>query len=84
MSLNETLSGYWLHIQEELLPWLNDTPCGQLNEHHEQLSSVLGMARIEASCPAGWTSRGVGCRNVRHWLGPLSRKPCSTNRPPGR
>ena len=53
MSLKETLSGYWLHIQEELLPWLNDTPCGPLNEHHEQLSSVLGMARIEAFLP-GW------------------------------
>ena len=45
MSLKETLCGYWLHIQEELLPWLNDTPCGPLNEHHKQLISVLGMAR---------------------------------------
>ena len=53
MSLKETLSGYWLHIQEELLPWLNDTPCGPLNEHHKQLISVLGMARIEAFLP-GW------------------------------
>jgi Transposase DDE domain len=53
MSLNETLSAYWLHIQEELLPWLNDTTCGPLNEHHKQLVSVLGMARIEAFLP-GW------------------------------
>src|ERR1039457_2071465 len=53
MSLKETLSAYWLHIQEELLPWLNDTTCGPLNEHHRQLVSVLGMARIEALLP-GW------------------------------
>jgi hypothetical protein len=53
MSLKETLSAYWLHIQEELLPWLNDTSCGPLSEHHKQLVSVLGMARIEAFLP-GW------------------------------
>lgn len=53
MSLNETLSAYWLHVQEELLPWLNATTCGPLNEHHKQLVSVLGMARIEAFLP-GW------------------------------
>jgi hypothetical protein len=53
MSLKETLSAYWLRIQEELLPWLNDTTCGPLNEHHKQLVSVLGMARIEAFLP-GW------------------------------
>ena len=53
MSLRETLSTYWLHVQEELLPWLNDTACGPLNEHHKQLVSVLGMARIEAFLP-GW------------------------------
>jgi hypothetical protein len=53
MSLKETLSAYWLHIQEELLPWLNETTCGPLNEHHKQLVSVLGMLRIEAFLP-GW------------------------------
>jgi hypothetical protein len=53
MSLRETLSAYWLHLQEELLPWLNDTTCGPLNEHHKQLVTVLGMARIEAFLP-GW------------------------------
>jgi hypothetical protein len=53
MSLKETLSVYWVHVQEELLPWLNDTTCGPLNEHHKQLVSVLGMARIEAFLP-GW------------------------------
>ena len=51
MSLKETLSAYWLHVQEELLPWRNDTTCGPLNEHHKQLVSVLGMART--CCPAG-------------------------------
>jgi hypothetical protein len=53
MSLKDTLSTYWLHVQEELLPWLNDTPRGPLNEHHKQLVTVLGMARIEAFLP-GW------------------------------
>jgi hypothetical protein len=53
MSLKETLSAYWVHVQEELLPWLNGTTCGPLNEHHKQLVSVLGMARIEAFLP-GW------------------------------
>lgn len=53
MSLKETLSTYWLHIQEELLPWLNDTTCGPLSGHHKQLVTVLGMARIETFLP-GW------------------------------
>jgi Transposase DDE domain/Transposase domain (DUF772) len=53
MSLKETLSAYWLHIQEELLPWLNDTTCGPLSGHHKQLVTVLGMARIEGFLP-GW------------------------------
>ncbi len=52
MSLKDTLSSYWLHIQEELLPWLNETTCGPLTEHHKQLVSVLGMARIEAFLPS--------------------------------
>jgi hypothetical protein len=53
MSLKETLSTYWLHIQEDLLPWLRDTTCGPLNDHHKQLVTVLGMVRIEAFLP-GW------------------------------
>ena len=52
MSLKETLSSYWFHVQEELLPWLNDTTCGPLNEHHKQLVAVLGMVRIEAFLPS--------------------------------
>ena len=53
MSLKETLTAYWLHDQEELLRWLDDTTCGPLNGHHQQLVSVLGMVRIEAFL-AGW------------------------------
>ena len=53
MSLKETLSAYWLHIQEELLPWLDDTTCGPLSGHHRQLVTVLGMVRIEAFL-SGW------------------------------
>ena len=53
MSLKETLTAYWLHIQEELLPWLDDTTCGPLSGHHRQLVSVLSMVRIEAFL-AGW------------------------------
>ena len=91
MSLKETLSAYWLHIQEELLPWLNDTACGPLNGHHKQLVSVLGMTRIEAFLP-GWqglpgrplSERSALARAPRLRRGrPLSRKPCSTFRPPG-
>ena len=53
MSLRETLSTYWLRIQEELLPWLDDTMVGPLSGYHRQLVSVLGLARIEAFLP-GW------------------------------
>ena len=59
MSLKETLTAYWLHIQEELLPWLDDTTCGPLSGHHRQLVSVLGMVRIEAFL-AGWHATGCG------------------------
>ena len=48
MSLKDTLSTYWVRIQEELLPWLDDTTCSPLSGHHKQLVSVLGMVRIEA------------------------------------
>ena len=53
MSLREILSAYWLRIQEELLPWLDDTMIGPLSGYHRQLVSVLGLARIEAFLP-GW------------------------------
>lgn len=51
MSLKDTLSTYWVRIQEELLPWLDDTTCSPLSRHHKQLVSVLGMVRIEAFLP---------------------------------
>src|SRR5665213_88197 len=53
MSLKETLTAYWHHIQEELLPWLDDTACGPLSGHHRQLVTVLGMGRIETLL-SGW------------------------------
>ena len=52
MSLKETLSTYWVRIQEELLPWLEDAMGSPLGGHHKQLVSVLGMARIEAFLPS--------------------------------
>jgi hypothetical protein len=52
MSLKETLSTYWVRIQEELLPWLDDAMGSKLSGHHQQLVSVLGMARIEAFLPS--------------------------------
>lgn len=51
MSLRETLIGYWLHVQHELLPWLDDA-VGPLGEPHRQLVNVLGLARIEAFVPS--------------------------------
>ena len=50
MSLKETLTTYWLRVQHELLPWLDDT-MGPLGERHQQLVCVLGLARIEALLP---------------------------------
>ena len=50
MSLKETLTTYWLRVQHELLPWLDDS-VGPLGERHQQLVSVLGLARIETLVP---------------------------------
>jgi hypothetical protein len=52
MSLKETLTTYWVHIQEELLPWLDDRMDGPLSGHHTQFVSVLGLARIETFLPS--------------------------------
>jgi len=52
MSLKDTLSTYWLRIQGELLPWLDDAMDGPLNAHHRQFVSVLGLARIETFLPS--------------------------------
>src|SRR5438270_77182 len=53
MSLKDTLSTYWLRLQGELLPWLDDTMGGPLSGHHKQLVSVLGLLRIETLLPSG-------------------------------
>ena len=52
MSLKAILSTYWLHIQGELLPWLDDAIDGPLSAHHRQFVSVLGLARIETFLPS--------------------------------
>ena len=82
MSLREILSAYWLRIQEELLPWLDDTMIGPLSGYHRQLVSVLGLARIEAFLP-GW--QGLPGRPPSERAA-LARafviKLCSTFRPP--
>lgn len=91
MSLKDTVTSYWLHLQEELLPWLNETSRGPLNEHHEQLVIVMGMARIEAFLP-GWHALlrrrggfpGVRCPNAPRWHVLSSPKPCSTSPRRGR
>jgi hypothetical protein len=61
MSLKDTLSAYWLRIQGELLPWLDDTMDSPLSGHHKQLVSVLGLVRIETFLPS--------------WRGLLGRPP---------
>src|SRR6185437_346945 len=52
MSLKAILSTYWLHIQGELLPWLDDAMDGPLSAHHRQFVNVLGLARIETFLPS--------------------------------
>lgn len=52
MSLREILSTYWLRIQGELLPWLDDAMDGPLTGHHRQFVNVLGLARIETFLPS--------------------------------
>jgi len=52
MSLKDTLSTYWLRVQGELLPWLDDVIDGPLSAHHKLLVSILGLLRIEAFLPS--------------------------------
>jgi Transposase DDE domain/Transposase domain (DUF772) len=52
MSLKAILSTYWLHIQGELLPWLDDAMDGPLTAHHRHVVSGLGLARIETFLPS--------------------------------
>jgi Transposase DDE domain/Transposase domain (DUF772) len=62
MSLKDILSTYWLRIQGELLPWLDDAMDAPLNGHHRQFVSVLGLVRIETFLPG--------------WHGLVGRPPC--------
>jgi hypothetical protein len=52
MSLKAILSTYWLRIQGELLPWLDDAMDGPLTAHHRHFVSVLGLTRIETFLPS--------------------------------
>ncbi len=58
MSLRDTLSMYWLTIQGNLFPWLEEE-LGPLTEKQQQLVTVLEMVRLEAF--------------LRHWLGVVGR-----------
>ena len=52
MSLKDTLSTYWVRVQGELLPWLDDVMDGPLGPKHQLLVSILGLLRIEAFLPS--------------------------------
>ena len=58
MSLRDTLSIYWLTIQGNLFPWLEEE-LGPLTEKQQQLVTVLEMVRLEAF--------------LRHWFGVVGR-----------
>jgi len=47
LSLLQTLSAYWIHIQGELLPGLDEALDCKLSPRHQQFVSVLGFARVE-------------------------------------
>lgn len=46
MPLRETLSDYWLTIQGQLFPWLEEE-LGPLGERHKQFVTVLELVRLE-------------------------------------
>jgi hypothetical protein len=52
MSLKDTLSTYWLRVQGELLPWLDDVMDGPLGPKHQLLVTILVLLRIEAFLPS--------------------------------
>ena len=60
MSLRDSLSMYWLTIQGNLFPWLEEE-LGPLTEKQQQLVTVLEIVRLEAF--------------LRHWLGVVGRPP---------
>lgn len=54
MSLLDSLSAYWIRVQGELLPALDEAMDSKLSQHHRQFVCVLGLARVEALLPS-WT-----------------------------
>lgn len=52
MSLLQSLSAYWLHLQGELLPELEDWTGGRLSPSHSRLVSILVFIRVEAFLPS--------------------------------
>ncbi len=84
MSLKDTLSTYWLRIQGELLPWLDDAMDGPLNAHHRQLVSVFGLARIETFLPSWYGLAGRPPAERAALAAQLHRQGCvqPANHPP--
>ena len=56
MSLQDTLSQYWLSFQHGLFPWLAEE-LGPLSERHKRLVQVLEFVRVEELLPG---TRGSG------------------------
>ena len=56
MSLQDTLSQYWLSFQHGLFPWLAEE-LGPLSERHKRLVQVLEFVRVEEQLPG---TRGSG------------------------
>ncbi len=50
MSLGQTLSGFWHHIQAGLFPWLEEE-LGPLGERYRRFVTVLELARVESFLP---------------------------------
>ncbi len=51
--LRETLSQYWLNIQESLFPWLREE-LGELTEKQHKLVTTLELLRIEEHLSSRW------------------------------
>lgn len=51
MKLQETLSQWWVGIQENLFPWLEDS-LGELNKKQQQLIATLEIIRLEEHIPS--------------------------------
>jgi hypothetical protein len=62
VSLLRSLSTYWIRVQEELLPSLEEAMDGDLGACHRQLVSALGLVRVDTL--------------LRSWPGLPGRPPC--------